>query len=134
MGARGVDPALVDFLIQIEDKLDRILDLLLRHETQEQTVFVGEGLDIGGGGMSIRCDRKVKVGQILDVAFRVFRYPPVSLRIFGKVVRVESLRKDGDDNYHVALEYIDLGEADKEWIISYVFQVQREAIRSKKVH
>jgi hypothetical protein len=127
------DSNLVDFLIQIEDKLDRILKLLAKCEMgDEASALVGEGLDISGSGMRIISAKKVKQGQVLDARFRVLRYPVMSLQVFGKVVRVRSIEKDGRQTHEIALEFVDLDDDLKEWIISYVFQKQREAIRGEK--
>ncbi len=130
--AGGVDPNLIDFLIQIEDKLDRVLELLASREKKDENVFIGQGVDIGGGGMRMLCDTAVKPGQILKISFRIFRYPVVSLQVFGKVVRVTPVREDGKQGYEVAVEFLNLHEDYREWIISYVFQMQRESIRGKR--
>jgi len=129
---RGVDPNLIHFLIQIEDKLDRILGILAQNERGERKLFLGRGLDIGGGGMRMLCEKALRPGQVLDASFRIFRYPVVSLRVFARVVRVNPADTGGKGCQEVALEFLDLDEADKEWIISYVFQIQRESIRNKK--
>lgn len=123
---------LVDFLIQIEDKLDRALKLLAKYEGSDEGLYVGRGLDIAGGGMKILCENAIEAGQLLDLSFRLFRYPVVSLKLFGKVMRVSPIQGDDQLRYEVAVEFLDLDDNDKEWIISYVFHVQREAIRSKK--
>ena len=128
-----IDSHLVDFLLQIEDKLDRILKLLAKYEKDKgASVLLGESLDISGSGMRILSEEEVRSGQVLDAKFRVFRYPVLTLQVFGKVVRVSPSEKDGRRVYEIALEFIDLDEDIKEWIISYVFQKQREAIRSEK--
>jgi hypothetical protein len=128
-----VDPSLVDFLLQIEDKLDRILKLLEKHGMgSDVSAQVGEGLDISGSGMRLLSEKEVKPGQILDARFRVLRYPVISLQVFGKVVRVQPTEKGGTKLYEIALEFVDLDKDIKEWIISYVFQKQRETIRSEK--
>jgi hypothetical protein len=128
----GFDPNLIDFLIQIEDKLDRVLKLLASHEKNDENVFVGQGVDIGGGGMRMLCDTALKPGQIVKISFRIFRYPVVSLQVFGKVVRVNPVQNEGKQGYEVAVEFLSLHEDYKEWIITYVFQRQRESIRSKR--
>lgn len=130
--AGGVDPNLIDFLIQIEDKLDRALELLASREKKDENVFIGQGVDIGGGGMRMLCDTALKRGQILKISFRIFRYPVVSLQVFGKVVRVTPVREDGKQGYEVAVEFLNLREDYRERIISYVFQMQRESIRGKR--
>ena len=76
--------------------------------------------------------KEVKPGQVLDARFRILRYPVISLQVFGKVVRVRPTEKDGSTWQEIALEFVDLDKDLKEWIISYVFQKQREAIRSEK--
>jgi len=128
----GFDPNLIDFLIQIEDKLDRVLKLLGSREKDDENVFVGQGVDIGGGGMRMLCETAVKSGQILKISFRIFRYPVVSLQVFGKVVRVNPVHEDRQQRYEVAVEFLNLHEDYKEWIITYVFQMQRESIRGKR--
>lgn len=130
--AGGVDPNLIDFLIQIEDKLDRALELLASREKKDENVFIGQGVDIGGGGMRMLCDTALKRGQILKISFRICRYPVVSLQVFGKVVRVTPVREDGKQGYEVAVEFLNLREDYRERIISYVFQMQRESIRGKR--
>jgi hypothetical protein len=128
-----LDSNLVDFLLQIEAKLARILKLLAKYEMDNDVcVFVGKGLDISGSGMRILSEKEVKPGQVLDARFKVFRYPVMVLQIFGKVVRVRSTERDGRQLYEIAFEFVDLDKDLKEWIISYVFQKQREAIRSEK--
>ena len=128
----AIESNLVDFLIQIEDKLDRVLKLLAKYEGSDEGLYVGQGLNIGGGGMKILCEHAIEVGQILDLSFRISRYPVVSLKVFGKVIRVRPIQGDDKQHYEIAMEFLDLDDNDKEWIISYVFHVQREAIRSKK--
>jgi len=78
------------------------------------------------------CEKALRPGQVLDASFRIFRYPVVSLRVFARVVRVNPADRGGKGCQEVALEFLDLDEADKEWIISYVFQIQRESIRNKQ--
>ena len=129
---RAFESNLIDFLIQIEDKLDRVLKLLARQERCDEGLFWGQGLDISGSGMRITCDKVVKPGQILDVSFRISRYPVVSLQVFGEVARVRPVQDDDKQRHEIALEFLDLDDDYKEWIISYVFKIQREAIRREK--
>ena len=112
--------------------MDRILDLLVKQDHSDPEVFIGQGLDISGSGMSIFCEKKLVAGDCLDLEFRVFRYPAVSLKVYAKVARVQEMIQEGKTGFRMALEFLDLEESEKEWIISYVFQVQRESIRKKR--
>ena len=126
------DLFLVDYLICIEEKLDRILKLVSKNQGSNGYPFIGEGLNIGGGGMKILSPQPVEPGQVLKISFRMLRYPLMSLKVFGEVVRVIPFSENGIDRYEVAVEFLDLNEEFKERIIAYVFQMQREAIRNSK--
>ena len=129
---RVFGPNLIDILINIEDKLDRVLKLLSKDDNRDEGIFAGYGIDISGDGMKMACDKAVKVGQVLKISFRIFRSPIISLEVFGKVVRVRPVERDGGRHREVAVDFLDLAEESREWIIAYVFQMQREAIRSRK--
>ncbi|MBW2109746.1 MAG: PilZ domain-containing protein [Deltaproteobacteria bacterium] len=129
----GPDPNLIDFLIHIEDKLDRILALLTKYnQTDRPQIYEAKALDISGCGMRIVSEAQVAPGQILDMEFRMFRYPVVLLQTFGRVVRVIPGEGPCGGQHEIALEFLDLDEAYREWIISYVFQAQRKLIRRER--
>ena len=129
----AVDPNLIHFLIHLEEKMDRVLKLLSKDQKCDEGLFTGQGLDISGGGMKILCDKAVKPGQILKISSKNFRYPVVSLEVFGEVARVTPLQDDGEQRYEVGVKFLDLNEECRERIIAYIFQMQREAIRSSKL-
>jgi len=128
----SVDQNVVDFLIHLEEKIDHVLELVSKNQEDGEMFQVGYGLNISGRGMRICYEKPVDVGRILDVRARMFRFPVVVLRLFGKVLRVKETTVDGRCWYEIALEFLDLDKDAEEWIISYVFQKQREAIRSAK--
>ena len=133
---------LIDFLIHLDDKLNRVLTLLSRTSGPEGTAckddngddqfFVGRGSDISGNGMSIVCDKTFDKGQILKTSFTISRFPLIRLVLFGRVVRVANVQEDGKQRYQVIVKFIDMDEDDREKIIAYTFQVQRDAIRKKR--
>jgi hypothetical protein len=128
----AVDPRVVDFLIHLEDKMDHMLALMAKNEPGGGEFSEGQGLNISGKGMRICCEKPVEEGRILDIRARMFRFPVVILKLFGKVLRVKKINGDGNARYEIAVEFLDLDKDAEEWIISYVFQKQREAIRSGK--
>lgn len=133
---------LIDFLIHIDDKLDRVLKLLSKFHGLEalackddkggEDLFVGQGSVISGTGMSVICDRALESGQILKASFMISRFPVIPLVLFGRVVRVTPVQEDGRQRYQVVIRFIGLDEEDREKIIAYTFQVQRDTIRKKK--
>jgi hypothetical protein len=132
-GDTAPDLKLAGFLIQMDEKLDRILNMLTKQDLcDDLPVYVGQGLDISGKGMRILSEKAIETGKVLDAKFRISRYPVMLFQVYGRVLRVRSTDRNGIPLYEIALEFLDLDEGYKEWIISYVFQVQREAIRSDK--
>ncbi|MCK4488099.1 MAG: PilZ domain-containing protein [Desulfobacterales bacterium] len=132
---------LIDFLIHIDDKLDRVLKLLSKvsgleastcKDDEDEDLFVGQGSDISGAGISVICDKALELGQILKASFMISRFPVIPLVLFGEVVRVTPVQEDGSQRYQVVVKFIDLDEEDREKIIAYTFQVQRDAIRKEK--
>ena len=132
---------LIDFLIHMDDKLDRLLGLVskvsgheasTRKDDEDEDFFVGQGSDISGAGMSVICDRALKPGQILKTSFMISRFPLIPLVLFGEVLRVVPVEEDGRHRHQVVVRFLDLGEEDREKIIAYTFQVQRDAIRKEK--
>ena len=133
---------LVDFLIHLDDKLDRILKQLPKmsgheastcdYDKDEKDFFVGLSLDISGTGMNAVCDKLLEPGQILRASFMISRFPVIPIVLFGKVMRVNSIQEDGRDRYKIVVNFLDLDEDDREKIIAYTFQVQRDTIRRGK--
>ncbi|MBL7195980.1 MAG: hypothetical protein ISS64_06750, partial [Desulfobacterales bacterium] len=58
--------------------------------------------------------------------------PLVFMDVFGEVIRVTQVNKDDRTLYQAGVKFIDLNLADREKIITSVFQRQREAIRKRK--
>jgi hypothetical protein len=133
---------LIDFLIHIDNKLDRVLKLLSdvsgpeasagKDDKGDENLFVGQGSDISGTGMSVICDRALEPGQILKASFMISRFPLIPLVLFGRVARVTPVQESGKQRYHVVIRFIDLDEEDTEKVIAYTFQAQRDAIRKKR--
>jgi c-di-GMP-binding flagellar brake protein YcgR len=123
---------LIDFLFRIDDKLDRILELLLRDEPDNGKIRKGRALDISGAGMSIVYGEPLQTGDILNTNFLVSKFPPVWLDLYGEVVRAVPIREGAETTYEIGLKFIDLNEEDREQIIFYTFQHQRGAIRNMK--
>lgn len=135
-------PGMIDFLIDIDHKLDRMLKLMSRLAGLESSAYsddkgnevfiVGQSSDISGAGMGMICDKALEAGQIVKASFMISRFPVIPLVVFGEVVRVAPVQEDGRQRFDVFLKFIDLDEDDREKIISYTFQAQRDAIRKEK--
>ncbi|NLY76976.1 MAG: hypothetical protein GX080_02670 [Tissierellia bacterium] len=78
--------------------------------------------DLSGGGMRLYSNYEHNVGDIVSCEFKVDEH---ILELKAKVVRVEKI-DTFEFNFGLGLEFIDIGERDRDKIIQYLFSVQRE--------
>ena len=124
--------SLINHLVQLDEKLDLILDLLSKDNTVKGLYRQGVGLNISGSGMNLMVNRSVEYGRVLHTKFYLSKFPLVYMDIFGEVVHVEPVDKDGRTHYKLGIKFLDLGINDRERIISSVFQRHRGDIRRIK--
>jgi len=122
---------MIDFLLQLDEKLDQILAMLSKDGEAKGLLNQGMGVNISGSGMNIIVDKPVEPGQIIHANFVLSRLPLVFIDLFGQVVRVAPVDEDGEGTYHLGIKFLDLDPDDRERIIACVFQRQREIIRKK---
>ena len=129
------DASLINYLFQIDEKLDQILDLLSRDAESEPSLRPfdrGIGQNISGSGMKMLVNQPIEAGQIIHVKFFLSKFPLVFMDTFGEVIRVSLVEENGQTLYQHGIKFIELTEYDRERIISHVFQKQRESIRKKR--
>ena len=124
--------SLINHLVQIDEKLDLILDLLSSGNTVKGLYRQGVGLNISGSGMNIMVDGFVEYGQVIHTKFYLSKFPLVYMDIFGEVVHVAQVDKNGRTHYKLGIKFLDLSINDREKIISSIFQRQRGDIRKIK--
>jgi len=77
-------------------------------------------LDLSGGGMRIKTEEKLRLNDSLVIAIELVED---ELTVKTRVVRCD-LQPDNTNAY--GLKFIELGEADRDKIIKYIFQIMRE--------
>ena len=124
--------ALISYILQIDEKLDQILELLSKDGSAAVPFRPGFGQNISGSGMQIVIEHPVESGQIINAKFFLSKRPLVFMDIFGKVIRLIREDEDGRVLYKVGIKFLDLNISDRERIIASVFQRQREILRKSK--
>lgn len=124
--------SLIDFLFQIDEKLDRILSLLSEKEDWPEIYSEGIGSNISGSGMSLRIDKPAERNQIIHTNFLLSKLPYVCINLFGEIVHITPLNEEGKMFYNLGIKFVDPDETAREKIIARVFETQRKAIRSTK--
>jgi hypothetical protein len=114
------------FLQEMDRKLDTILGLLSREHLRDDFPLNLEVIEISGAGMKFSTSENVRAGDLLEVVIVLDRVP---LRLAGSKGKVI----DGDQSSGVhRFEFVNMNENDLEMIIQFVFQRQREEIRSSR--
>ena len=123
---------MIDFLLRMDEKLDQILAMLSKDAEDKGRLNQGIGTNLSGTGMNIMTDKPVEPGKIINTNFVLLRFPLVFIDVFGEVLRVTPVDEDGKTLYHIGVKFLDLDQNDRERIIAWVFQRQREIIRKRK--
>jgi hypothetical protein len=124
--------ALMNYILQVDEKLDQILALLSKDGSVAVPFRPGLGQNISGSGMQIVIEQPVEFGQIINAKFFLSKLPLVFMDIFGKVIRVDQEDEDSRILYKVGIKFLVLNISDRERIIASVFQKQREDLRKRK--
>jgi len=128
-----LNACLIDFLLQMDEKLDQILTKLSKEEVDRGFLAKqGTGINISGSGMNVVVEEPVELGQIIQAHFVLSRIPLVFINVFGEVLRVKPGDENGTVTYNLGIEFLDLKPSDRERIIACVFQRQRKNIRERK--
>ena len=129
----ALNACLIDYLLQMDEKLDKILAKLSQDEVDRSLLAKqGIGTNISGSGMGLVVEEPVELGQIIEAHFVLLRIPLVFIDAFGKVLRVSPVDEKGAVTYNLGIEFLDLKANDRERIIACVFQRQRKSIREQK--
>lgn len=90
-------------------------------------IYQVESIDISGGGIMVRSPIRFHDGECLELEITL---PHGGLlEALGKVVRVEEKVGGGDLYYMTGIEFMVIRESDRQQIISYVFELQRQKHR-----
>lgn len=81
--------------------------------------------DISGGGVCLITSEKLKSGTMLEVYLKLERI----IRFIGVVARSMEAREKGKIIYETGIEFKRIENRDRERIISYVFETQRDRLR-----
>jgi len=120
------------FLVQVNEKLDRILDIIGTDRPDSGIIDVKETANISGSGISLVITESVEVGQLLDVSISMPVFPMGKLIAQGEVIRVLPVKDNDTELFEVGIRFLNLTEEEREKIVAYTFRQQREHIRNQK--
>ena len=122
------------FLIQMDRKLNYLVGLLSEKIGRKDYRHQGRVTDISATGLSITAAKKITQGAFLEIGLMLPNQPQRIMDIAAKVLWAKS-KTDQDTKkvkYQLGLKFIDILPEDQDTIVHYIFQKQREDIRSLK--
>ena len=126
MQSSGLPQAVVEFLVDMDHKLDQIIGRTALDELAGDFPLKLEAYELSGSGMRFKCKQKLDKDARLEAVLLLGQYP---LRTAGSVGRVQGVSKG-----MYRFEFTDMRDADQETVIQFLFQEQRQQIRSQRLH
>lgn len=103
----------------------RVVEVFPIENTGAETYTRAVTRDISGGGVCLVLDTKLKPGTLLEAFMKLGR----RIRFVGVVARSIEFREKGKLLYETGVEFKFIENRDRERIISYVFETQREQLK-----
>lgn len=123
---------IADFLFRIDEKLNRIMDVLA-NETGGNELQVESTLDISGSGMKMVVKGPVEKGQILSITLYLPGFSVSCLSLYGKVMHRKPVDGGTADTFLIGIQFLALNEKEREGLIAFTFYQQRKSIRQSKL-
>jgi hypothetical protein len=125
MGQESLDnKRLYDMMKEIKTKLDFLINHFML-EKEGLLSSVKKPVNISASGIRFTVAYPAKEKDIIEIKLFLPTYPPVAVFAYGEVKRVKAL---DDQTYEIALEYLNMGESERNEIIQYTLNHQRETI------
>lgn len=113
--------------VRLETKLNIVFAEVNEDFQTVSDIFAGTTIDLSGGGVMFACNTLLKYGDILDVT--VVLTESDSTKALGKVVRFSENPPNAKQKYLVGLEFAIIEESERDKIIKFIFNKQRELRR-----
>lgn len=123
----------LQWLIHIDEKLNRILQRLSTESEDVEAVCVGEARNISGVGLNLVLSKSMPIRQKVLLSFLLPGFSASPFQAYGDIVRVTPKDKDGEKIFEVAVKFIIIDETEREKLIAYAFCQQRRAIRNAAI-
>jgi c-di-GMP-binding flagellar brake protein YcgR len=111
-----------------------VIDLLSANIQRKEYAYQGLLIDISASGLSFLYSNELEQGTVLEVGLALPAQPYGLMDIAGEVVRCQARTGggEGEYKYEIGLAMTDIRSDDRENIIHFIFQKQREEIRLQK--
>lgn len=120
----------VEMFKYLDNKLDKICDLLEKDDPDNRSLDVVDTVDISGSGVSVLLRQQVEPGLLVHLSMTFTGSHLGVMDVLGRVVRSAPGENDEEDMYYTGIEFVDLSESEKDLLVKYTFSQQRKQIRT----
>ncbi len=132
------DPVLVKIMFYLDQKIDIILSnqekILKKLETDDVQDIPASGdcIDISATGISMFVTDNLNEGSLLELTIEPPNNPAVHIIALCKLMRISPSTDEETKGFEASLTFTAINEDDREELIKYIFQRQREMIYISK--
>ncbi len=132
------DPVLVKIMFYLDQKIDIILSnqekILKKLETDDVQDIPASGdcIDISATGISMFVTNKLNEDSLLELTIEPPNNPAVHIIALCKLMRISPSTDEETKGFEASLTFTAINEDDREELIKYIFQRQREMIYISK--
>jgi len=119
---------ILNFLETINSKLDMLLSMANRDRLESSFPIAVQIVEISGAGLIFTAEREFEVEDRLEVVLFLSQFP---LQMAGALGRIHRREVQAGKTLW-AVDFTSIREPDREAIVRFVFQQQRERIRESK--
>lgn len=124
----GLPETMLDFLETINAKLDMLLSIASQDHLQNNFPVSINIVEISGAGLIFTADRDFKLDDRVELVIFLSQVPLRIAAAIGRIHRRDEINKKPA----WVVDFSSIRESDREAIVRYVFQQQREQIRESK--
>ncbi len=125
--------ALLRSLFELDKKLDMVLNFLDPDKKDQSGSEQPRDVELSASGMKVALEERLEVGDLLELKITLPVFPPLITVLLAQVLRVRPKpSREGVNLYEIALVFVAVNDQDREEIIRYTFQKQREQLRQRK--
>ena len=124
----------INFLLQMDSKLDAILGMLGRDQILKDFPISGTISEISGAGIRLHTptpSNSLEQDAHYEVVLALSQMPLRLAGAMGRILRIET-RSEWSDKLSYALEFTRIREADLDAVVAFVMQEERKRIREQK--
>jgi hypothetical protein len=120
------------YMHMLNKKLDMIIDTLSGSQSSGTYHTVRGEISLSGAGIRFETQLALMEGDYTELKMIVPVFPYPKITILCQVVRAERAEEGAEGTFIVAMKFIVVNENDRDFLIKYIFEKERELLRQRR--